>query len=159
MSDSQDEIVPAAIQQSAHNEHPHYEGAGSTVTVEQLLDYLVAAKRSLSATDHVWRANHIVQSAREALVEHVELKARSAFVRDGISGQVKILASVKNGVERRGEKGRTEFEVLQILFHSEPLPTLSKVQLFSDRGIRPLYATWTTRMRVCKRRLIHSSRP
>lgn len=90
--------------------------AATPVTLEKLLDYLLASKRSLAATDQVWRANNIVHSAREALVESVELRARSAFLRDGIAGQLKILSRVKNGVENIAWKGRAEFEVRMSTF-------------------------------------------
>lgn len=95
------------------------------VTLEKLLDYLLAAKRSLAATDQVWRANSIVQSAREALVESVELRARSGFLRDGIAGQLAILARVKIGVENLAWKGRTEFEVSSRV----PLPSRDSFHL------------------------------
>ena len=85
--------------------------AATPVTLEKLLDYLLASKRSLAATDQVWRANNIVHSAREALVESVELRARSTFIRDGIAGQLKILWRVKTGVENIAWNCRAEFEV------------------------------------------------
>ena len=81
------------------------------VTLEQLLDYLLATKRSLAATDHVWRANQLVHAAREAFVEVIELRARSIFVADGITSQLKILQDIKSGIEQVAWRGRTEFEV------------------------------------------------
>ena len=98
----------------------------SNVTLEQLLDYLLATKRSLAATDHVWRANQLVHAAREALVEVIELRARSIFVIDGITSQLKILQNIKSGIEQVAWRGRTEFEV----------PTI-------DSGLRPGVETLT----------------
>lgn len=83
----------------------------SRTTLERLLDFLLAAKRSLSATSQVWRANEIVSSARDALTESVLVRARSAFLREGIAEQVKLLYAIKGGVDRVAHRGRTEFEV------------------------------------------------
>ncbi|KAI9882468.1 MAG: hypothetical protein M1823_005785 [Watsoniomyces obsoletus] len=81
----------------------------SQITLEKLLDYLLASKRSLSATEQVWRANTIVHSAREALVEAVELRARSEFLKDGITSQLKILSGVKSGIEGLAKQDKNEF--------------------------------------------------
>ena len=83
----------------------------SKSTLEKLLDYLLASKRSLSSTNHVWRANEIVNSAREAVAEGVVLRARSEFLRQAVDEQLNLLARVKNGVEHTRRRGQTDFEV------------------------------------------------
>lgn len=83
----------------------------TTTTLEKLLDYLLASKRSLSSTNHVWRANEIVNSAREALTEAVIIQARSGFLRQAIVEQLRVLTAVKNGVEQVARQGREDVEV------------------------------------------------
>ncbi|KAI9792160.1 MAG: autophagy protein 17 [Peltula sp. TS41687] len=82
----------------------------TTTTLEKLLDYLLASKRSLSSTNHVWRANEIVNSAREALTEAVIIQARSDFLKQAIVEQLRVLTAVKNGVEQVARQGRDDFE-------------------------------------------------
>lgn len=85
--------------------------SSKTTTLEKLLDYLLAAKRSLSSTNHVWRANEIVNSARDALTEAVIIQARSGFLKHAIVEQLRVLTGVKNGVEQVARHGREDFEV------------------------------------------------
>ncbi|KAF4635311.1 hypothetical protein G7Y89_g2776 [Cudoniella acicularis] len=61
------------------------------VSLQTLVEHLLASKRSLSSINTVWRANEIVTSARAALEESAVLTARTDFLRSGISEQVKIL--------------------------------------------------------------------
>ncbi|TVY34410.1 Autophagy-related protein [Lachnellula occidentalis] len=80
------------------------------VSLQTLVSHLLASKRSLSCINTVWRANEIVTSARAALEESVVLSARTGFLRNGISGQVKILKKVRNGVENVYKDGQRDFK-------------------------------------------------
>ena len=84
---------------------------GRHASLEKLVDYLLASKRSLSSTEHVWRANEIVTSARAALEESVVLGSRTAFLRSGVDEQVKLLRRVKDGVDNVSKEAQAEFEV------------------------------------------------
>ncbi|KAI9723318.1 MAG: hypothetical protein M1812_001201 [Candelaria pacifica] len=75
-----------------------------------LVSHLLASKRSLSSVSHVWRANELVTSARALLEDSVVLGARTAFIRQGVEEQVKILQNVRNGVEVVAREGQTEFK-------------------------------------------------
>jgi len=81
------------------------------VSLQTLVSHLLASKRSLSSISTVWRANEIVTSARAALEESVVLSARTGFLRQGISGQVKILRKVRGGIENVYKDGQRDFKV------------------------------------------------
>ena len=85
------------------------------IPLETLVSHLLASKRSLSSISTVWRANEIVTSARSALEESVILSARTGFLRNGISEQVKILRKVRGGVENVYKEGQRDFKVCHSL--------------------------------------------
>src|SRR5205814_1746394 len=80
--------------------------------LDTLISHLVAAKRSLSSINHVWRANEIVTTARAALEESVVLSARTGFLRRGLEGQLRLLYDVRSEVEDVASRGRAEFAAL-----------------------------------------------
>ncbi|GFF44658.1 autophagy-related protein 17 [Aspergillus udagawae] len=77
--------------------------------LDTLISHLVAAKRSLSSINHVWRANEIVTAARAALEECVVVSARTGFLRRGLNDQLRLLYSVRTEVEEISLRGRSEF--------------------------------------------------
>ncbi|KAL3417425.1 kinase activator [Phlyctema vagabunda] len=86
---------------------PHQE-----LSLETLVSYLLASKRSLASINTVWRANELVQTSRSALVESVVLSARTGFLQSGISEQVKILRKVKGGIDNEYKEGQREFKAV-----------------------------------------------
>ncbi|MCJ1364949.1 autophagy protein 17 [Acarospora aff. strigata] len=84
----------------------------SKTSLETLVSYLLASKRSLSSIDHVWRANEIVTSARTALEDIVLLRARTGFIQRGIDDQIKLLRTVRAGVMSVAREGQTEFKIV-----------------------------------------------
>jgi autophagy-related protein 17 len=98
----------ASVSPDASQAHATAQGL---VALDTLVSHLLASKRSLSSISNVWRANEIVTSARAALEESVILSARTIFLRDGISEQVKILMKVRGGIENVYKEGQKEFEV------------------------------------------------
>ncbi|KAL4920092.1 autophagy-related protein 17 [Aspergillus aurantiobrunneus] len=80
-----------------------------TPPLETLISHLVAAKRSLSSINHVWRANEIVTAARSTLEESVVVSARTGFLRSGLNNQLRLLYSVRAEVEEISFWGRSEF--------------------------------------------------
>ena len=80
------------------------------IPLETLVSYLLASKRSLSSIDHVWRANEIVTSARTALEDSVVLRARTGFLKRGISDQIMILRTVQGGVNNVVRQDQDEFK-------------------------------------------------
>jgi autophagy-related protein 17 len=85
--------------------------SSSKPVLDSLIAHLVASKRSLSSIDLVWRANELVTSARAALEESVILGARSGFLKQGISGQAKVLRRVRDGIGDVAREGQVDFEV------------------------------------------------
>lgn len=106
MSTSSLDRSHASLSQSASQSHSH-----SEISLETLVSHLLASKRSLSSISTVWRANEIVTSARASLEESVKLSARTGFLRQGISEQVRILRKVRNGIEGVYKDGQKDFKV------------------------------------------------
>lgn len=77
--------------------------------LDTLVSHLLAAKRSLSSINHVWRANEIVTAARAALEESVVISSRTGFLRRGLNNQLRLLYNVRTEVEGISHRGRQEF--------------------------------------------------
>lgn len=77
--------------------------------LDTLISHLVAAKRSLSSINHVWRANQIVTASRSALEESVIVSSRTGFLRRGLNNQLRTLYNVRSEVEEISYRGREEF--------------------------------------------------
>ncbi|KAF1809353.1 hypothetical protein P152DRAFT_441884 [Eremomyces bilateralis CBS 781.70] len=88
---------------------PASSGAGSVwgkqqPSLERLVTHYVAAKRSLTSTNLVYRATELVGSAREALKENAVLSAKSAFVKRSLEDHLNSLKAVHQGIEQvRGD--------------------------------------------------------
>lgn len=80
-------------------------------SLEQLVAYLLASKRSLSSIHAVWRANEIVTAARAALEQSLAIEARTGFLHRGISHQVEILRRVRDDMEDIYKDGQKDFKV------------------------------------------------
>ncbi|KAI9640119.1 Autophagy- protein 17 [Ciborinia camelliae] len=80
------------------------------ISLETLVSYLLASKRSLSSISTVWRANEIVTSAKSALEESVILNARTVFVQSGIKEQFEILKKVRHSIELVYNDGQEDFK-------------------------------------------------
>lgn len=97
---------------SSHGQHAVTLGSRQDNQMPQLdtlISHLVAAKRSLSSINHVWRANEIVTSARSALEETVIVSARTGFLRRGLNNQLRLLYGVRTEVQEISLRGRSEF--------------------------------------------------
>jgi autophagy-related protein 17 len=95
---------------------PSGEGAAHAnpddVPVEVLVEHLLAAKRSLSSITLVLRANELATHGRQLHEEAVILSAQSAFLRRGISEQVRILTRVRRGMKVAYDAKTREFRHL-----------------------------------------------
>ncbi|KAK0118463.1 autophagy protein 17 [Cadophora gregata] len=101
-SRSQASLSQSNIQSSPMTHHE--------VSLDALVTYLLASKRSLASISTVWRANEIMTSARSALEESAVLSARTGFLRSGISEQVKVLRRVRGGIENVYKEGQRDFK-------------------------------------------------
>ncbi|KAL8801896.1 MAG: hypothetical protein Q9182_004185 [Xanthomendoza sp. 2 TL-2023] len=79
-------------------------------SLDTLVSHLVASKRSLSAIEHVWRANEIVTSTRVHLEASVIISARTTFLRAGISTQLHTLGKVHAHSKSVESEGAQEYE-------------------------------------------------
>lgn len=80
--------------------------------LESLVSNLLAAKRSLSSINHVYRANELITSTRKSLETSVITSARTDFLRTGIESQVKILTRARNNTEGVANEGAAEFKAV-----------------------------------------------
>ncbi|KAI9710001.1 MAG: autophagy protein 17 [Bogoriella megaspora] len=78
--------------------------------LERLVNHFVQAKKSLSCTTHVWRANEIVNTARTCLEENAVLRAKNTFVRRGLGEQLGSLRAVLVGIEGVGRDAQGDLK-------------------------------------------------
>lgn len=69
-----------------------------SVPVEVLVEHLLAAKRALSSVTLVQRANDLTTHARQLHEESVVLDAQMAFLKRGISDQLRLLKRVQRSM-------------------------------------------------------------
>lgn len=100
----------------AHERHD----SPSPPSLEVLVAYLLAAKRSLSCVEQVYRANDLVIQTRQALEDQTKRIARTIFLHNGSSAQVKILGQVLSHIHDIAQEGESDFQsVLKVLDLSE----------------------------------------
>lgn len=80
-------------------------------SLERLVACFVAAKRSLSATSHVYKANEIVEDARSLVEEGGILRAKNTYVRNGVEEQFHVLQNIHGGLEAVGQEAQVDFQV------------------------------------------------
>ena len=78
--------------------------------LENLVAYLVAAKRSLSSIDYVYRANEFVTNTRKALETTTATTARTDFLGCGINQQCKVLSEIQRKTDQSTHRSREELE-------------------------------------------------
>ncbi|KAF3769760.1 autophagy-related protein 17 [Cryphonectria parasitica EP155] len=83
-----------------------------SVSVETLVEHLLAAKRSLASVRLVLRANDLTTHARQLHEESVILGAQTAFLRTGVGEQIKLLARVTGSMNKTYKASRREFNSL-----------------------------------------------
>lgn len=87
------------------------QGSFSEPSLEQLVEYFLSSKRSLSSITLVWRAREIVDSGREALEENAALCAKNTFVRHVVDGQIEALDAIRHGASIVDAEGFEDFQV------------------------------------------------
>ncbi|PSK60589.1 hypothetical protein B9Z65_739 [Elsinoe australis] len=81
-------------------------------SLERLVACFVAAKRSLSATSHVYKANEIVEDARSLVEEGGILRAKNTYVRNGVEEQFHVLQNIHGGLEAVGHEAQVDFQTV-----------------------------------------------
>ena len=87
------------------------QGSFSGITLDALVEYFLASKRSLTAIQHVVRAQEIVVAGREALEENARLAAKNGFVENALNAEVQKLEALAVGIGVLGDEVGAEFEV------------------------------------------------
>ena len=109
-SDSSHSSQHSTVQDVSLSENP----------LDLLLPILIAAKRSLSTVEHVYRANDLCASTRHALETSAVTTARTTFLRSGVDSQLGVLRKVQEQTGHGLEAGRQEYrEVLVTLDEAE----------------------------------------
>ncbi|MCJ1405681.1 autophagy protein 17, partial [Xylographa trunciseda] len=98
----------AASTSSLPTEQPY--SAESRPSLDTLVAHLLAAKRSLSCVEHVYRANDIVNKTRQALEGHTVTAARTVFLHNGSIAQAALLDHVLDHTRSIARDGGSEFQ-------------------------------------------------
>ncbi|MCJ1244496.1 autophagy protein 17 [Trapelia coarctata] len=99
---------------------PEQHDSASPPSLELLVAHLLAAKRSLSCVEQVYRANDLVIQTRQALEDQTKLIARTVFLHNGSHAQVQLLGHVLSHIRNIAREGESDFKsVLQVLDLSE----------------------------------------
>jgi autophagy-related protein 17 len=80
-------------------------------TLEDLVNHFVASKRSLNTQTVLWRANDLVNTARQLLEENAVLAAKNTSIRNIVEQQVDALEAVRRGVDVFEAEITVEFKV------------------------------------------------
>jgi autophagy-related protein 17 len=87
-----------------------------------LVLHFVAAKKSLTATQHVYRVTELASSSRALVEEIAALNAKTSYARKGVDEQLGTLREIRGAVADAGEKAGDEFKV-----------TIAKLDVANDR--------------------------
>lgn len=90
--------------------------------LERLVSHFVAAKKSLSATQHVYRATELAGTSRALIEEIAVLNAKNSYARLGVDEQLETLRSIRAAVVDAGEGAGDEFQ-----------QTIAKLDVANDR--------------------------
>ena len=97
---------------------PSHDGASSSSDslerkppFARLINHFVSAKKALSSTNNVWRANEIVAHAKKSIENTVTLDSKTKVLRKSIDQQFTILKSVRHGLETVQKDAQKELKV------------------------------------------------
>jgi autophagy-related protein 17 len=79
-------------------------------SLERLVLHFVAAKKSLTATQHVYRATELATSSRALIEEIAALNAKKSYARRGVDEQLETLREIRAAVADAGEHAGDEFK-------------------------------------------------
>lgn len=102
---------PASSTSSAASRRSFDQDQDKPQTLEHLVNHFVASKRSLNTQTVLWRANELVNTARELLEENAVLAAKNASIRNIVEQQVDGLEAVRRGIDVVEAEVETEFKV------------------------------------------------
>ncbi|KAK2616491.1 autophagy protein 17 [Conoideocrella luteorostrata] len=82
------------------------------ISIDDLVNHLLTAKRSLSSMNHVLRANELATSARQLYEETLLLAAQTTFVRNSVLDEIAILVRICRNLQSTYEWGQRDFKKL-----------------------------------------------
>ncbi|KAJ8609093.1 hypothetical protein MRB53_039292 [Persea americana] len=101
--------------------------------LDRILSYFLAARKSLSAVEHLHRANEIVATARTSVETVVALRAKVKFLTDNAARELASLRSLRKDSEAIDTDGQQEFHNV--------LRKLDSADARVQRSVRQLKAT------------------
>lgn len=81
-----------------------------TPGLQDLISHFVNAKRSLTATSHVYRANELVTNSRSLIEEIAILNAKNIYVKRRVDEQVDTLSAIREALVEDGNQVSNEFD-------------------------------------------------
>lgn len=111
----------------------------ASVSVETLVECLLAAKRSLSSMTLVLRANDLSTHARQLHEESVILGAQTGFLKKGIDDQTKLLLRVRRSMIRTYDAGKREFKHIIKTLDSANGKLESTIDMLSNTLVDPVF--------------------
>ncbi|KIX03885.1 uncharacterized protein Z518_07438 [Rhinocladiella mackenziei CBS 650.93] len=105
---------PDVVQQPSTRSSPSQSlhATGPRASVETLVSYLVAAKRSLGSIHLVHRATHILSEARASVESTTALLAKATYLRRSLASQLKTLRGVQFELESAAQIVQQEFQAV-----------------------------------------------
>ena len=91
---------------------PSLQGPQRPASVETLVSYLVASKRSLGSINLVHRATTILSDARASVESTTALLAKATYLRRSLASQLKLLRSVQFELEAAAQAIQQEFQAV-----------------------------------------------
>ncbi|KAK5989795.1 Autophagy-related protein 17 [Cladobotryum mycophilum] len=98
----------ASLRRSARQTH----GDFAALSVDTLVNHLLAAKRSLSSITLVLRADELITAARISHEDTIVLAAQSGFLQGFINDQIRILVQIRRALQSSYEWGKRDFKKL-----------------------------------------------
>lgn len=125
---------------SSSSPRPSFQESESA-TLERLISYFVAAKRSLSATAHVYRAHEIVDAARSLVEEAAVLGARNAFLERGVNEEASALGAVRDGLDSIGRDAGEGFKAIITLLDEADVRLQGSIHRLQDTVVDPSFSS------------------
>ncbi|KAL9087554.1 MAG: hypothetical protein Q9159_003570 [Coniocarpon cinnabarinum] len=108
-------------------------------TLGRLVTHVVASKRSLSSTAHVYRANEIVSSARTLLESLATNTAQTEYLRRAIENQLNLLKSIHRGLCVAADEAHKDFQSVLKRLDAVDADIQTTLQVLREAEIEPTF--------------------
>ncbi|KAF2274048.1 uncharacterized protein EI97DRAFT_382065 [Westerdykella ornata] len=85
---------------------------GRPLSLEELVEHFVAAKRSLNSQTHLWHANQLVTAARQLTEENAIVAAKTSAIRNMVDEEVDKLEAVRRGIHLLEADTQREYKTI-----------------------------------------------